>query len=150
MADLCQGDVEETEIIFSINSNQSAITLRFNNTEQQTHDPPYWKLNASLLDDDNFVELINESVPDWIEGFEAVKDKRVLCDLTKYRIRQFTINFSKERARNRREKIADIKTSLKQCTENCSAHLSLENIERLENLKAEYNHIFDYIYPKEQ
>ena len=108
------------------------------------------EIQTSLLDNDNFVELINESVPDWIEGFEAVKDKRVLWDLTKYRIRQVTINFSKERARNRREKIANIETSLKQCKENCSAHQSLENIERLKILKAEYNYIFDYIYPKEQ
>ena len=106
------------------------------------------EIQTSLLDNDNFVELINESVPDWIEGFEAVKDKRVLWDLTKYRIR--TINFSKERARKRRGKIADIETSLKQCKENCSAHPALENIERLENLKAEYDHIFDYIYPKEK
>ena len=94
-----------------INSDHSAVTLHFNNIEKQKHGPSYWKLNASLLDDDNFVELINESVPDWIEEFEAVKDKRVLWDLIKYRIRQVTINFSKERARNRRGKIADIETS---------------------------------------
>ena len=60
-------------------------------------------------------------------------------------MRQITINFSKERVRNRGKKIADIKTSLKQCEENCSAHPSPENIERLENLKAEYNHIFQHI-----
>ena len=41
--------------------------------------------------------------------------------------------------------IADIETSLKQCEESCSAHPSPENIERLENLKAEYNHIFEDI-----
>ena len=46
------------------------------------------KFNASLVNDDDFVALINESVPLWLEEFKEVIDKRMFLDLIKYRIRQ--------------------------------------------------------------
>ena len=45
---------------------------------------------VDLLNDENFVLLINQSVPLWLDEFKEVIDKRVLLDLIKYRIRQVT------------------------------------------------------------
>ena len=64
-----------------------------------------WKFNASLLNDSEFMLMINQKVPDWREEFSDVSDKRVLWDLVKYRIRQVTIKYSKEKARVRRDKL---------------------------------------------
>ena len=77
------------------------------------HGPSFWKFNASLVNDDDFVALINESVPLWLEEFKDVIDKMLLWDLIKHRIRQITIKYSKEKARERRRKISDIDASLK-------------------------------------
>ena len=66
-------------------------------------------------------------------------------DLIKYRIRQASIKYSKERARKRREKITDIEASLKTCKENCARSPSPENLEQLEILKSEYNSIYEYL-----
>ena len=60
ISDDCQEDIERTDIISSINSDHSAIVLHFNNTGKQKHGPSFWKFNASLAEDDNFITLINE------------------------------------------------------------------------------------------
>ena len=87
----------------------------------QKHGPSFWKFNASLVDDANFVTLINDSVPIWPHEFKAVTDKRLLWDLINYRIRQVSIKYSKEKAFKRRKKISDIEASLKAYEEKCSS-----------------------------
>ena len=76
----------------------------------------------------------------WLEEFEMVTDKRVRCDLIKYKIRQVTIKYSKERACERRKKLSGIETSLKTLEENCSGCPSSEN-EQI--LKMEYDSIYE-------
>ena len=143
ISDVCQEDIEGTDIIPSINSDHSAIILHFNNIDRQKHGPSFWKFNASLLNDENFVLLINQSVPLWLDEFKEVIDKRVLWDLIKYRIRQVTINYSKEKARQRRQKISDIENSRKVLEEKCGNNPTTENIEQLEILKLEHENIYE-------
>ena len=82
-------------------------------------------------------------MPTWLEEFKEISDKRVLWDLIKYRIRQASIKYGKDKARKRREKIADIEAALKTFEENCGRCPSLENLEQLEILKLEYNSIYE-------
>ena len=145
ISDVCQEDIEKTDIIPSINSDHSAIFLHINNIEKQKHGPSFWKFNASLLDDENFVVLINRSVPIWLDEFQEVIDKRVLWDLIKYKIRQVTIKYSKEKARQRRKKIFDIEISLKDMEEKCSNSPTSENIEQLEILKMKYDIVYEEV-----
>ena len=79
----------------------------------------------------------------WLDEFKEISDKRVLWDLIKYRIRQVSIKYGKEKARKRREKIIDVEASLKTCEENCGRCPSSENLEQLEFLKSEYNSIYN-------
>ena len=143
ISDVCQEEIDKADIIPSIDSDHSAIILHFNSIDSQKHGPSFWKFNASLLDDVNFVTLITQSVPMWLEEFEMVTDKRVRWDLIKYKIRQATIKYSKERACERRKKLSGIETSLKTLEENCSRCPSSENVEQLEILKMEYNSIYE-------
>ena len=97
------------------------IFLHFNSIDKPKQGPSFWKFNVSLVNDDDFVTLINENVPLLLEEFKDVRDKRLLWDLIKYRIRQSTIKYSKEKARERRRKIPDIEVSLKISEERCSS-----------------------------
>ena len=54
--------------------------------------------------------------------------------LNKYRIRQITIEYSKEKARERRRKISDIQASLKISEERCGSSPTPENQEEFELL----------------
>ena len=77
--------------------------------------------------------------------FKDVNDKRVLWDLIKYRIRQVSMRYSKEKARLRKAKILEIETSLTFYQEKCAADPSTENFEQLEILKSKYDAHFDYL-----
>ena len=143
-SDICQDDIDETDIIPSINSDHSAIALHLNTIGKQNHSPSYWKFNNSLASDTDYVLLMNQNIPVWLDEFKEVTDKRVLWDLIKYRIRQATITYSKDKARERREKMSQVEASLKQCEVDCSANPSPENIEKLETLKGAYDSIYQY------
>ena len=145
ISDICQDEVEQVKIIPSIKSDHSAITLLFNGIEEQRHGPSHWKFNSNLTKDGEYIKLITDSVPVWIEEFKDVNDKRVLWDLIKYRIRQVSMRYSKEKARLRRVKILEIETSLTFYQEKCSADPSTENFEQFEILKSKYDVHFDYL-----
>ena len=85
-SDACQEDLEKSDIISSINFDHSAVTLHFSSVDKQKYGPSFWKFNASLVNDTNFVTLLTESIPEWLNEFNAVTDKRVLWDLIKFSI----------------------------------------------------------------
>ena len=66
---------EETEIIPSIKSDHSDITLQINSIEDKVRGPSHWIFNSSLLDDDNYVNLITSRYQDWLTEFQDVGDK---------------------------------------------------------------------------
>ena len=96
ISDACQDEIERCDIIPSINSDHSAIYLHFNSIDKPKHGPSFWKFNASLTEDDDFIKLINDSVPVWLNELSEVTDKRLLWDLIKYRVRQVSINIAKK------------------------------------------------------
>ena len=83
------------------------------------------------MNDDDFVALINESLPLWLDELKVIIDKKLLWDLIKYRIRQNTIKYIKEKARERRRKISDIESSLKISEERCGSSPTRENQRRV-------------------
>lgn len=111
ISDDLQDDIENARIIPSIKTDHLAITLEINSIEKQPPGPSYWKLNASLLEDIEYIELIKNLFSTWIEEFSEVQDKRLLWDLVKYRIRQVSIKFGKDKAKKRRNKLTEIELS---------------------------------------
>ena len=107
-----QEEVVKAGIVPSINSEHSAIIIHFNSINQQHHGPSYWKFNASLLDDTDYLEMIWNSVPNWLNKFEDVSDKRVLWDLIKYRVRQVSLKYAKEKLTKEEKKCQTLKYRL--------------------------------------
>ena len=66
-------------------------------------------------------------------------DKTVLGDLNKYRVRQFTMKYSKEKAFIRKQEFLRIKALLKQAEETVITNQSTSNLEKLEKLKEIYS-----------
>ena len=139
VSDTLQEDVDCVNIIPSIKSDHSAITLSFSGVEDGIRGPSFWKFNSCLVNDQDYCDLLDENVKDWLEKFKEVVDKRVLWDLLKYKIRQLTINYSKTKARSRRAKESKLEEKLRDCTEKCDADPTKQNIEELECAKTEYN-----------
>ena len=90
-----------TGIKTAVRTDHSAIVIPFNSLDEQMRDPSYWKINSSLIEDE--VSAITEKVPSWLAEFNEVSDKRVRWDLVKYRLRQFTIKYSKDKAKKKKK-----------------------------------------------
>ena len=142
-----QEEIEQADIVPSIKSDHSAILLSINGTEEQIHGPSFWKFNVSLLDDKDYVTLINSRYEVWVEEFKDINDPRLFWDLIKYKIRQGTISYSKCKARERKAKMADLEKKLKNFQVQCDQERmrSLENVNKLEILRTEYDLQYEYI-----
>ena len=140
-----QEDVESVEIKSAIRSDHSAITLSVNGLEENERGPSFWKFNSTLINDQEYCDLLRLENKNWLEEFKDVNDKRVLWDLVKYKIRQRTIIYSKAKARKKRDKVKQLEETLSNCTIHCDNNPSKENLEELECLQAEYDQLYDYI-----
>ena len=140
-----QEDVESVEILTAIRSDHSAITLSVNGLDENVRGPSFWKFNSTLVNDQEYCDLLRSEYKTWLEEFKEVNDKRVLWDLIKYKIRQRTIAYSKVKAREKREKMNNLEECLKNCTKKCDTDPSKENVEELECLQVEYEQLYDYI-----
>ena len=97
--------VKVTDIIPAIRTDHSAITLEFVITLDDVKGPGVWKMNCSLLDDEEYVNVITESIPIWLaQGHKDLSDYRCIWDWLKYNVRAYTIQYSKKKARERKEK----------------------------------------------
>ena len=71
--------------------------------------------------------------------------KRQLRNLIKYRIRQVSIKYSKEKGREKGKHTSDIETSLRICEDKWNESPTFENQEGIEKLKVEYDSIYEQI-----
>lgn len=55
------------------------------------------------------------------------------------------MKYSKEKVRERREKLSNVESLLKQCEDDCGTNPSQENKEKLEILKGEYNSLYEHL-----
>ena len=66
--DCMQDFIENSDIIPSIKSDYSAITLQINSIEDKVRGPSHWMFNSILLEGDTYIELISSSLEVWLKG----------------------------------------------------------------------------------
>ena len=66
-------------------------------------------------------------------------------DWLKYNIHKESIHYSKAKAKQRRERINSIENKLKLAEEEQAVTPTVENLNKLENLKTEYEKEYEYI-----
>ena len=81
ISDVCQDEIEDTGIKTAFRTDHSAIIISFNSLDEQMPGPSFWKINSSLMEDEDYVSAINEKIQEWLAEFNEVTDKRVLWDL---------------------------------------------------------------------
>ena len=140
-----QDDVAKIEIVPAVRTDHSAVVIEIDSLDTQNHGPSFWKINNSLLEDPTFVELIRENVPVWLSEINFCTDYRIVWDWIKYNTRQESISYSKQKAREKREKLKNIEETLKMCEEKTAEEPPQENLEKLETAKNEYEREYDHI-----
>ena len=96
--------VISTSIIPAIKTDHAAIFVEFGTRDNQMKGPGLWKMNCSILDDEDYIEDITLKIPCWIaDGERELFDNRSIWDWIKYNIRAHAIQYSKRRAKERSE-----------------------------------------------
>lgn len=104
ISDTLQDLIKNVDIIAALKTDHSAIVLHLQGFEESKKGPGFWKMNTSLLSDENFIQLMKTNLEIWKEEGKEFSDKRVAWDWIKYKVRLFSMQYSKELAGTKREK----------------------------------------------
>ena len=88
--------VINTDILPSVFSDHSIITLALNTFPGEKHGPSYWRFNISLLEDPEYIEAIRKNYVLWKQETVNYLNSTDLWEYLKYKIRDFTIVYSKK------------------------------------------------------
>ena len=100
-----EDSVSVTNIIPAIKTDHAAISLDFNISQNHIKGPGYWKMNCSLLDDDNYQREVMAKMPVWLaEGRFYLPDHRCIWDWIKYNLRAHVVQISKRKAKKKKDK----------------------------------------------
>ena len=89
-----QDYVYKTDIIPSVWSDHSCITIYIKHLTERERGNGHWKFNSSLLKDAKYTKDMEENLTKWINDFNVMENKHIAWELLKYHIRKFTITFS--------------------------------------------------------
>ena len=135
--------VTQVDIVASIKTDHSAIVLELKDIEENCKGPGFWKLNTSLLNRQEYVEMITNGMPVWIDEATDLSNNRVKWDWIKFKIKMSSITFSKKISRERQKLEEELNLkyqhALKKFQQNPSDATKLE----IEKLKREIETLYD-------
>ena len=144
--------VERTEVLSSTHSDHSIVSIRIKQSDNVEKGRGYWKLNNTFLDEEDYITGILSRKQEWEAEAETLRDPREIWEFLKYKIRQYSCNYGKVRAKTQRteesklrqelttleEKLDNEQTLDKDCTQTERDITNLKSdITEIENKKVE-------------
>ena len=106
--------------------------------------PGYWKLNTSILNEDLYKTGVKDIIESTKNEYENDLSKRMLWDLCKGRIKEFSIRYCIDRANVRKQRFHDLNTHLTDIDNEIS--IQPQNIEFLRRERAEIKQRLDEMH----
>ena len=117
-------DVLKAEIRTSIAPDHKSVFLSVEIKSEFKRGPGLWKVNNTLLEDENYKELIMFYYSQIVEKHSEVTDKQLLWELIKMELRSKTIKYSKQK----RREIKDIEITLQTRLQDLDKKICNSNI----------------------
>ena len=136
--------VINSDIVSTIDTDHNAIILDINLKTNIKHGPAYWKFNLSLLQDIEYTEIMKLNIEQWKKDIKCT-DTRVLWEYLKYKVRNFTISYSKGKARSRHENAKQLEEKVNELEKKLTSNSSSELLEELQEAKGQLNDHYDYL-----
>ena len=86
--------IDNTDIIPGFRSDHSLLSLTVNVEDTSTRGPGLWKFNISLLQNEDYVDLIKQTIHHAKQDSENLIDKSLIWDYIKCRIRTESISYA--------------------------------------------------------
>ena len=139
-----QESIKKTDILPSFCSDHSPIFISFQKNQDITLGKHFWKFNNSLIQDENYLSEMKEHIKFIINSFDTILENNphTQWEFLKYEIRKFTIQYSKVKAKKRREKTKTLEENLKTLESDLKNE---ENILQYNIQREELNMIYDEI-----
>lgn len=96
-----------------IRTDHSAIVLAMKSPNNSEKGKGLWKLNSSYLEEQPYVEGIINNKDIWLEEAYSLTEAREKWEYIKYKIRQFSIDYGKKKARERSKAEQELDKKLK-------------------------------------
>ena len=110
-----QVSIKNTDILASLLTDHLPITFSYFKNEESDRGRALWKYNNSLIENEEYVLQMKKNILDTLNELfnENILDDQVKWEYLKHNIRKYTINFSKELAKNTNKTIDDLEAKLK-------------------------------------
>ena len=94
--------VTQVDIGASIKTDHSSIILELEDNKDSRKGPGFWKLNTSLLNRPDYLDMIKSELPNWLDDAKDLSDNRAKWDCLKFKIKTSSITYSKKLAQERK------------------------------------------------
>ena len=140
ISDTLQDTAERIEIILSVQSDHSTLCLKFSPINERNRGPSHWKFNSSLVYDKNFVRMIKIEIPKFCDESLGIKDAMGHWEFLRYKMRQLSMKYSKEKAAERKSKRIFLENSVKQLEIKILTNSNEELLEQYNIAKTNWRH----------
>ena len=106
-------------------------------TENMQRGKGYWKLNVSVLKEEEYKTGIKQLIFETYKEYRDISNERLIWDLCKIRIKEYSIKYCCKRAKKRKCKIQLIQQELKKIEENIKENPSEETQHKHRQLKSD-------------
>ena len=131
-----QDFVKSTDIIPAIKTDHAAIDLVIADIESNVKGPGFWKMNVSLLEDEEYINELKSNMVEWkTTGKNELSDKRCIWDWIKYKIRAHCIAYSKKKNKEKIQKEKSLQNKYEKLKIAYENNPTVVNFEQLNEVK---------------
>ena len=143
ISDVLEDNTEAVDILAAQKSDHSGIVLQLKNLNQERRGPGYWKFNSTLLTNVTFVEGYKNQLKLWTAE-AAHLDPQQKWEWIKYNTKVFSVNYSKDIAREKKDEIKLLAENCKRFEEKSEGDTMNENdLIDYENMKQRLDNLMN-------
>ena len=107
----------QVEVIPSIKSDHSAVILEINTDFVTERGKGYWRMNNKHLDESEYITGISKGILEWKIESQLFQDNRQIWEYIKYKIREYSTLYGKQRSNKNKMKEKSLEHDLKMLDE---------------------------------
>ena len=144
MFDSLQSFVVSADIITVVATDHSAITLKINSLPYAKSGPSYWRLNSSLLEDVVYINELTKVIEDLCnENICLGHNMQKMWDYIKFKVKEYSIVYSKNKARCNREEITNLENTVTELENKLNSNTA--QLEEYKQAKAKLENKYEKI-----
>ena len=90
----------ECDILLPVfRSDHSPISITIQSLQNCQKGKGYWKINKTFLEEPDYINIINRERIGWLKEIETFTDPRLKWEYLKFKVRETSIKYGKERAK---------------------------------------------------